>query len=472
MRRLVLASVFCIAGLLVCLLLAQLLKTPNEPVLPQVDPALKLAPPSAELALAREPAERASVADQQGSEEGAAVSRDVEPASTRPHITGIACLEDGTPLPKLRLIAVPANGPISVARFARGEQLDLALGKGLSDASGEFEIALDDAGHASESFVLLQLTHPALGQNLRVYERHDQQPLRHALPWGALPVRVLDENGVAASNVEIIAFGAAGANPESEYALRRVRSDSEGRALFFFGETLSLRVVANSADGMSSVEASDVAVWPGTSVPELELRLSSFQNTGRLKVEVKSESGLDLTDFAVRIEHTGERMQSRFVYSSSLGPDQIIDGLPPGTLSVALMPKYVAPPTLYITEGLEPQSVTLNGTGVAQLTFEVEVFARLLIDLERNEPSATSLRVRARDTSSGPTDWLDLRSIHLFLEHGGTIVGASVREGYQYYSDLLPAGLLEIEVFEPESGEVKWSGQAQLTPGVVTRVQW
>lgn len=388
-------------------------------------------------------------------------------------VHGLVTLQDGAPLWGVELVALAYDEFELAKQSVDSRAIDKLKGfaRCSSDANGKFILRVNAAHSDVESFVLRQEQHENLGQNWAIYTFQSSEPLRHSLPGSAIPVRVIAEDGSPASEVRVDVYVQPGSDPNTEYLEHMEMTNQAGQATLYFNTTSQVTLVSNSRDSRATAEARDVPVRLDGLANEVVLRLSSLEHTGTLKVQVVSEHGLLIDDFAVRIEPSSPHLQSRYVRSETLGPERIIDCLPPELVHVTLAPRYSGSPSLYSADEAPSRIITLDGKTTQSITFEVPVLARFAFKLQRTGEDSSSLKVRYRDTNSDPgLGWTALRDLWQYRDDGATC-GTRMEQNTTYYSGPQPSALLEVEVVEHNSDKVRWSGQVQLTQGRVTLIE-
>lgn len=182
---------------------------------------------------------------------------------------------------------------------------------------------------------------------------------------------------------------------------------------------------------------------------------------GILDVSVVDSLGAEIHPFA--LELAGTDGFQRIVHSEDLPLGSLLVGLPEGRLSVQLVPRLVAPPSLY-RPGVKGR-VQLAAGEVRKLSLTTSRLGRFVIDVTGDVRKEWEFQCASLETGV----WEKVE-VSRFLEGGGTQLLRFISKAGVYYSDSLDATARVYRFVSRDSEDVVAVSDG-LNVGVVTRLR-
>ncbi|MBI1379980.1 MAG: hypothetical protein GC161_02685 [Planctomycetaceae bacterium] len=380
-------------------------------------------------------------------------------------------LLDGSPLPSAQFVALAPGGTWDIAHVPASvdPQPPEILARGSSDDGGLLTLELSSGAVSTGGVELYLVGDSRFQPNPQSIDLRRPQPAELIYRGGTLVVQVLDGEGnpapwasVRAHRSEPVEGADGGLRSYSD------GTDETGLARLLFFESCVGEIVAVGKNGSSVARRREVHFEPSKVDDSVTLVLGQEGLTGRLKVELSGSSGTPVRDFGLRIESLALAGFRRFVDSAKIGPDGIVDGLPPGPVILGVSRVYREPPSVLRDEGIAPRQLELYADRVVEFRAVVPLAARWRRHVLAEAESFAVLQVFTRRADQGDAEWKWDRRVWQFLEGGGATQGVPLKAPGVYYSHEMDPGVYELELRKSGGGEFVWRSTVTLLEGEIT----
>lgn len=380
-------------------------------------------------------------------------------------------LLDGTPVPRAHYAALVEGTSAAVARTASSKvpQPPEILARGSIADDGLLELDLPASEIALGGADLYRLSQGRLEPDPQRIDFDGPQPAELVYEGGSIDVHVLDVEGAPVKSARVVARWAelapGGAAWRPTYTSV---TDESGRARIVFVESGVGEIVAIGNNGSALARLREMQFEPSSVDDGVTLVLGQEGLTGRLRVELTSAAGTPVRNFALRITSESLPEFHRFVDSRSIGPEGIVDGLPPGLATIGVSRVYREPPSLLRDEGIAPRNVELHADRIAEFRAVVPLAARWRLHVVAEEESLGALEVHARRTDQGDGEWKHERNVWQFDPTDGATTSLYLSAPGVHYSHEMDPGVYDIELRGLAGGEVLWRSSVTLLEGEIT----
>lgn len=435
---------------------------------PERAPALvPLAPDSVD-SLGASPRDRVEVAA--GAVAGAAYVV-TEPPVDRFRWQARLLLQDGTPPPVAQVVALARGAEPGIAWIPASvsPQPREILARGTSDEEGLLTLEFPRWAAEHGGADLYVARDSRLRPDPQTIDVKGPQPAELRYRGGTIVVHVRNARGEPVQGASVRARWAEPAEDGSEPPpFVSGSSDESGRVRLIFFEAGVGEILAIGKNGSAVARLSDVRFEPSSTEDGVTMVLGQEGLTGRLEVELAGPSGAPVRDFALRFESLALPGFRRFVDSSAIGPDRIVDGLPPGAARIEISRVYREPPSLLRDEGFAPHPVELHADRIAVFRAVVPLAARWRLDVAAAQESFAPLELHVRRADQGDAAWKKEHRIWQFLVGGGAQQNAYLDTPGVYYSHEMDPGRYDVELRGSASGEVLWRASVTLLEGEIS----
>ncbi len=364
-----------------------------------------------------------------------------------------------------------AEPGIGWTRLLHEKSLGRVLASGWTNERGEFEFYLNKVG-LPRNFRIEQISDKPIGQSDQLYDIESAGPIKHVVPGGYLSVEFRDSEGKPVPDqVHLrVDYSSQGASTYKNSRLGKMVVDRERVAHIYYSEPIVINLNAVRARDGSFGKLSDFYVDP--SVPNLRqlIELTPLQETAQLQVFVVDQNDHPVSDFAITVGGLDEDYGPNYVSSEDLRSEGFLTGLPLGRIEVCLIARGNGPPALYTVDSSTSRVTSLSRDELGRITLQVDLKTRLAIQLERTSEDKDPLAARYRYLDAESEGWIELNLLHSFPKEGGSKF-ESMTGPDLYYSDVLRAGFVELEVVDYWARtDALWQGTVQLEDGIISPV--